>query len=169
MGKLTYLDKVALNENTDIPDINKVKASDMNEIKNVVNGLVKTEKATTNEETYSCNYINGLGTKRTTLWSGEQSTTGEVSLSDSILNYDAIGIVISSNTPNNRRMDVFYVDDIKITTTGEGEINLSIFQSSSVWVSISGRFTANNKFNVVSVQKGTWKNAYLIAIYGIKF
>ena len=126
----------------------------MNEIKNVVNGLVKTEKATTDEETYACNYINGLGTKRTTLWSGEQSTTGKVSLSDDITNYDAIGIVISSNT---------------VTTTGEGEINLSIFQSSSVWVSISGRFTANNKFNVVSINKGTWKNAYLIAIYGIKF
>lgn len=121
------------------------------------------------DNTYGCVYINNLGIKRTTLWSGEQSTTGEVSLSDSILNYDAIGIVISSNTPNNRRMDVFYVDDIKITTTGEGEINLSIFQSSSVWVSISGRFTANNKFNVVSVQKGTWKNAYLVAIYGINF
>ena len=60
MGKLTYLDKVALNENPDIPDINKVKASDMNEIKNVVNGLVKTEQTTTDEETYSCNYINNL-------------------------------------------------------------------------------------------------------------
>ena len=60
MGKLTYLDKVALNENPDIPDINKVKAQDMNEIKNVVNGLVKTEQTTTDEETYSCNYINNL-------------------------------------------------------------------------------------------------------------
>lgn len=37
MSKITYLDKVALNENTDIPDNNKVKADDMNEIKNVVN------------------------------------------------------------------------------------------------------------------------------------
>lgn len=37
MAKITYLDKVALNENTDIPDNNKVKANDMNEIKNVVN------------------------------------------------------------------------------------------------------------------------------------
>lgn len=60
MAKITYLDKVALNENTDIPDINKVKANDMNEIKNVVNGLVKTGQATTDEETYSCNYINNL-------------------------------------------------------------------------------------------------------------
>lgn len=37
MAKITYLDKVALNENTDIPDNNKVKANDMNEIKQVVN------------------------------------------------------------------------------------------------------------------------------------
>lgn len=37
MAKITYLDKVALNENKDIPDNNKVKANDMNEIKNVVN------------------------------------------------------------------------------------------------------------------------------------
>lgn len=135
----------------------------------VPKGQIVNQYNEDDDNTYGCNYINNLGIKRTTLWSGEQSTTGEVSLSDSILNYDAIGIVISSNTPNNRRMDVFYVDDIKITTTGEGEINLSIFQSSSVWVSISGRFTANNKFNVVSVQKGTWKNAYLVAIYGINF
>ena len=60
MAKITYLDKVALNENTDIPDINKVKANDMNEIKNVVNGLVKTEKTISDEDTYSCNYINNL-------------------------------------------------------------------------------------------------------------
>lgn len=60
MAKITYLDKVALNENADIPDINKVKANDMNEIKNVVNGLVKIEKTISDEETYACNYINDL-------------------------------------------------------------------------------------------------------------
>lgn len=37
MGKITYEDKVALIENPDIPDINKVKSTDMNEIKSVVN------------------------------------------------------------------------------------------------------------------------------------
>lgn len=60
MAKITYLDKVALNENADISDINKVKANDMNEIKNVVNGLVKIEKTISDEETYACNYINDL-------------------------------------------------------------------------------------------------------------
>lgn len=37
MSKITYLDKVALNVNSDIADINKVNAADMNEIKQTVN------------------------------------------------------------------------------------------------------------------------------------
>ena len=37
MAKITYENKVALNVNSDIADINKVNASDLNEIKEVVN------------------------------------------------------------------------------------------------------------------------------------
>lgn len=37
MSKITYTDKVAIYENTKVPDINKVNADDMNEIKSVVN------------------------------------------------------------------------------------------------------------------------------------
>lgn len=37
MSKITFEDKVALNVNPDIADVNKVNDSDMNEIKNVVN------------------------------------------------------------------------------------------------------------------------------------
>ena len=37
MAKITYNDKVSINENADIPAINKCQASDMNEIKQVVN------------------------------------------------------------------------------------------------------------------------------------
>ena len=37
MSKITYTNKVDLYEDTSIADINKVKASDMNEIKTVVN------------------------------------------------------------------------------------------------------------------------------------
>lgn len=66
MAKITYLDKVALNENPDISDINKVKANDMNEIKNVVNGLIVNSYSTDNENTYSCDYMNKLNTYKTT-------------------------------------------------------------------------------------------------------
>lgn len=37
MAQITYTNKVALNENQEVADINKVNASDMNEIKNVIN------------------------------------------------------------------------------------------------------------------------------------
>lgn len=39
MSLITYADKVALNENPQIADINKVTASDMNQIKNAINNL----------------------------------------------------------------------------------------------------------------------------------
>lgn len=40
MNLITYADKVALNENPDVPEINKVTADDLNEIKNVINNLI---------------------------------------------------------------------------------------------------------------------------------
>lgn len=39
MNEITYADKVALNENASINDINKITANDMNQIKSVVNSL----------------------------------------------------------------------------------------------------------------------------------
>lgn len=39
-NQITYANKVALNQNSSIPDINKVNATDMNEIKRVVNGTI---------------------------------------------------------------------------------------------------------------------------------
>lgn len=39
---ITYEDKVALYENADIANVNKVTAGDMNEIKNVVNGMIES-------------------------------------------------------------------------------------------------------------------------------
>lgn len=38
MGKITYQDKVFLNQNSQVADINKVTDTDLNQIKNVVNG-----------------------------------------------------------------------------------------------------------------------------------
>ena len=40
MAMINYADKVALNTNSNIADINKCNATDMNLIKNVVNGLI---------------------------------------------------------------------------------------------------------------------------------
>ena len=39
MALITYTDKITMNENAEIPDVNKVKSGDMNNIKSSVNGL----------------------------------------------------------------------------------------------------------------------------------
>lgn len=73
MARVTFEDKVTLNENADIPNINKCRASDLNEIKSVVNenddnklekSSVKTTKTATDTDTYSCNYINDATQKQ---------------------------------------------------------------------------------------------------------
>lgn len=47
MGKITYADKEALNEIPSIANINKCRAADMNEIKNVVNTLLNDVPSST--------------------------------------------------------------------------------------------------------------------------
>lgn len=57
VSTITYTNKVALNENASVADINKVKAEDMNEIKSVVNNNASETNANTqdltNLKTYS--------------------------------------------------------------------------------------------------------------------
>lgn len=54
MSKITYTNKVAINENADIPNINKITDNDMNEIKTVVNN---NDDIVTNATTYSTDEI----------------------------------------------------------------------------------------------------------------
>ena len=57
MSKITYANKVAINENAEIPNINKVTDNDMNEIKIVVNNndddMITINTKLTNATTYS--------------------------------------------------------------------------------------------------------------------
>lgn len=50
MALITYQDKVTLNENASVSAINKVQASDMNEIKSVVNSIVPNISSQANNE-----------------------------------------------------------------------------------------------------------------------
>lgn len=67
MSKITYENKEQLNTNENIPAKNKCMASDLNEIKSIVNENdtnalykknVKTSQTNSDTEVYSCNYIN---------------------------------------------------------------------------------------------------------------
>ena len=67
MSKITYENKEQLNTNENIPAKNKCMASDLNEIKEVVNENdtnalyntnVKTSQTNSDTDVYSCNYVN---------------------------------------------------------------------------------------------------------------
>lgn len=83
MSKITYTNKVDLYEDTSIADINKVKASDMNEIKTVVN----------NNDDTTTNNTNAIGTL------SELTTTNKNNLVDAINEVNTKHIAsISCNT-----------------------------------------------------------------------
>lgn len=94
MSKITFTDKQALNENANIPDINKVKDSDLNEIKSVVNQTILNKlfgvwiNSWQSSETYSIGdiviydavlYENITGTN--TLTTPDQDSTNWVEIS----------------------------------------------------------------------------------------
>ena len=83
MSKITYENKEQLNTNENIPAKNKCMASDLNEIKSIVNENdtnalykknVKTTKTDSDNDTYSCNYINSALEEH---YSTEEQVIGE--------------------------------------------------------------------------------------------
>lgn len=78
--KITYSNKVDLNENTSIANINKVMASDMNEIKTVVNTNANTLDTLSNNLSPTVLYSNATGVNT------------PVPLSDSLSNYTYIEV-----------------------------------------------------------------------------
>ena len=59
MGKITYNDKVKINELTDVPAINKVQDVDMNEIKTSVNTIYDALGLGTDTFSTSTSYVVG--------------------------------------------------------------------------------------------------------------
>lgn len=86
MSKITYADKVALNSNSGIPDINKCKATDMNEIKNVINQEGTYTTCTYANSSYSCTLLGTLTAGDTVkmfvpLSNQDSSTDSDISIS----------------------------------------------------------------------------------------
>ena len=78
MSKITYANKQALNENTSIADINKVKASDLNEIKTVVNQNDDNTTTNTTEISTINNNIGNLDNLETTNKSSVVNSINEI-------------------------------------------------------------------------------------------
>ena len=105
MGKITYNDKVKINELTDVPAINKVQDVDMNEIKTSVNTIY--DALGTGEDTYSTStsYVvgdmviyNGMIYKCTNATSGAWNPVDWSSVSFLSMIYPVGSIYISVNS-----------------------------------------------------------------------
>lgn len=99
MALITYEDKQTLNENPTIPDINKCKASDLNEIKQVVNDnyteLGNLEDLETTDKSSLVNAINEVNKPSLTLLYEGEWNSGNITLNDDITNYSMVYILMS--------------------------------------------------------------------------
>nr|UVX48968.1 MAG: hypothetical protein [Bacteriophage sp.] len=100
---ITYEDKIALYENTDIANINKITADDMNEIKKTVNGIVESNifknlfnvgnaKISTNTR------LNFNKTNNQILINGSSTTGTDIFLDSPNVNKDEDGIILKAGT-----------------------------------------------------------------------
>lgn len=82
MAKITYEDKVALNVNSDIPDVNKCNATDLNEIKDVVNtnddnmGLLSNLNTTNKSNLVEALNETNTNSKNMRMYSSEETIIG---------------------------------------------------------------------------------------------
>lgn len=101
MNKITYADKVAINENTEIPDINKVTDSDMNEIKNVVNDFISGDDYLTSTPTLMNATVTYTVQKCRYKYINEKVIVGSVIVRGKITNVLSPGYArIKCNIPN---------------------------------------------------------------------
>ena len=95
---ITYDDKVALNENPSVAEINQVTDNNMNEIKSVVNNNAsETSTNTTNIATNTNDITNLKNLVPTTLYNNSSGSNGAITLSDSVANYSYLEIYFHTN------------------------------------------------------------------------
>lgn len=105
MAKINFVNKVAVNENTNIPDVNKCKASDLNEIKEVVNQNDDNVGNPANLNTTSKNVVGAINEldgkikkiKLVNLYENANGSYSDITLSEKITNYDYLIIDYITN------------------------------------------------------------------------
>ena len=180
MGKITYTNKVALNENPEIADINKVTDDDMNEIKSVVNtnddnvGDITT--LTTTDKTNVVNAINELQSNKALA-----SDLGNIA---NLTTTDKTNTVVAINEVNSNMALSSEVGNIaNLTTTDKSsivnainEVNTAVGLTvhDSYDTSTTEPYSANSIHNLHTYSTtehrvGTWKDGkpvYAITLSG---
>lgn len=163
MAKIEFENKQALNENANIPDINKVKDSDLNEIKNVVNQTI----------------LNSLfGVYYDSWQSSETYSIGDIVIYDAILyenltgnntattpdqdstNWQVVNILL--NTKVNPKL-IDKTDFIKNTSNNSTTNTYSCDYINKIGTIISNETTTttatqgqSNSLSTLNIPKGTW-------------
>ena len=166
MGKITYTNKVALNENPEVAYINKVTDDDMNEIKSVVNtnddnvGDITTLTTTTKTSTVSA--INELNsTKATSNDVGNianLTTTDKTSVVNAVnelnSNKASKNEVIISNTQPSASDNKIWIDTGEI---GSAVSEITNEYSTSTGLGYSANYINNlNTYSTTEHRVGTW-------------
>lgn len=131
--KITYDDKQYLNQQSDIADINKVKDTDMNMIKSVVNN----------------NADEFINLTPVVLYSDSSGSTGNITLSDDISNYSYYEIIYSRQGSgySSLRMPTSYITDVNFINS----IYLgNILRFYSAHITISGTTLTRNYDNYIN-------------------
>lgn len=197
MAQITYANKVALNENPEIANINKVTDDDMNEIKQVVNdNYNNTIQITDTEPTDSDNKIwidtgevgsavseitneystsTGLGYSANYVNNlikfekigNDLTGTGTLNLSKPITDYTFI-LVITFGGTRSAKTSVLIPTELATTYNASDDFSGSAIQSTSVFYQTEFYFSNSTTINITGASHSGWPNAGIKAVYGIK-
>ena len=145
MSLITYEDKVALNENPQVANINKVTANDMNQIKNAINNLFPVGFIIS---------VDNAEFNPNTSWGGTwERLKGRVIVGvdedDTDLNGDTDIIVRSLNQPNCTKVNIdndgvitFDVEkELGVEIVGETKVKISVEEDEEPWDEVEDEVT----------------------------
>lgn len=163
MAKITYENKVALNVNSDIADVNKCNATDLNEIKNVVNENDDNTITNTNNITKNAAKIGTLSSLNTTSKNNLVSAINEVNANANNLKpvqlYSYTGtnkqtsITLSDSYSNYKFIEIYgqrnaMHGSVKMNTDISGVIDFNIVGQNGGYLEISSSHMAFNNTSV---------------------
>lgn len=179
MAQITYADKVTMNENASIDAINKVRAADMNEIKEVVNdnatGLGDYSSLTTPDTTDVVSGINSLVGE--VLYDNTSGTNGTVNLSSSAANYSYMEIYFRPNdsqvyqssvkicSPNGKYAFLMYNVISSAGTTVYSKMK-NVYIDGTTITNYGNRYSEMGLSSTVSTQQSN--SIYIVRVVGYK-
>lgn len=181
MAKITYTDKTTLNPQPSIAEVNKVTATDMNEIKSVVNGLIVNSDSTSQEDTYSSDYLNTkfatFQNIPVTLYNNTSGTTGQVNLSETSANFTYIEIFFKTNDNDYGSIKVYQPNGKKVAIfvnhpTGTTQ-NTTNYMKSRI-LSISGTTMTTTGYSEIAINHSAsptiaqTNNIYVVRVIGYR-